>query len=152
VAGTHRPLSEHKVKVPVPTATSASNGSTIITSGAYFQNTRCYPNNLIPICKVCNGKKVALYQQNGVRLFKHLFSELQGVTGFLRIEIDYDPRLNVRYSVRNPGTLSQQQFAVLEKHFESSAATDYSIRRHPQSPHPLQQLSPQLMQAFPHGT
>jgi hypothetical protein len=61
--------------------------------------------------------------------FQASFFGAAGVTGFLRIGIDYDPRLNVRYSVRNPGTLSQQQFAVLEKHFEKLNLSDRYARQ-----------------------
>jgi hypothetical protein len=75
-----------------------------------------YPWNLVPICKHCNGKKLALFQENGVRLFQHLFSELQGITGFLEVEIRYEP-LSVSFSLVNPGTLSATQFEVLQKHF-----------------------------------
>jgi len=77
-----------------------------------------YPNNLIPICKPCNGKKLTQYQENGVRLFKHLFSELNGVVGFLRAAVAYGPKLRVEYSLTPPATLTADQFAVLEKHFD----------------------------------
>jgi hypothetical protein len=65
-----------------------------------------YPNNLIPICKPCNGKKLARIQQNGVRLFKHLFSELNGVVGFLQVTVGYHPELTVEYVVVQAGGLT----------------------------------------------
>jgi hypothetical protein len=83
-----------------------------------FPEFTLYPRNLIPICKVCNGKKLARYQENGLRLFMHLFSELNGIVDFLRAHVDYESRIRVVFSLRRPATLTPAQFAVLEQHFD----------------------------------
>jgi hypothetical protein len=88
-----------------------------------------YPNNLIPICKQCNGKKLARYKENGVRLFKHLFSELDGVAGFLRVMVAYEPKLHVEYSLTRPVTLTAAQFSVLEMHFDKLDLADRYARQ-----------------------
>jgi hypothetical protein len=94
-----------------------------------FPEFTLYPNNLIPICKVCNGKKHARYQENGHRLFKHLFSELNGIVGFLQAHVDYEPRISVVFSLRRPPTLTPQQFAVLEHHFDKLDLADRYARQ-----------------------
>ncbi len=96
---------------------------------ARFPEFTLYPNNLIPICKHCNGKKLAHYQRNGIRLFQHLFTELNGVVGFLRVEVTYDPKLAVEYSLVHPAGLTAQQFAVLELHFEQLDLADRYARQ-----------------------
>jgi hypothetical protein len=88
-----------------------------------------YPNNLIPICKPCNGKKLARIQQNGVRLFKHLFSELNGVVGFLQVTVGYHPELTVEYVVVQAGGLTAPQFAVLQEHFNKLGLADRYARQ-----------------------
>lgn len=88
-----------------------------------------YPNNLIPICKQCNGKKLARYQQNGNRLFKHLFSELRDVVGFLQAAVAYQPRLSVEYSLVRPRGLTSAQFVVLERHFDKLDLADRYARQ-----------------------
>ena len=82
-----------------------------------FPEYTLYPKNLVPICKVCNGKKQARYELNGSRLFLHLFSELDGAQSLLRVSVQYSPRIRVLYSINNPG-LPTDQFAVLERHFQ----------------------------------
>lgn len=81
-----------------------------------FPEFTLYPKNLVPICKVCNGKKLTQYAAGDDRLFIHLFSELQGVTGLLRLKVEYEPTVNVSFSLANPG-LPSAQFEVLERHF-----------------------------------
>lgn len=82
-----------------------------------FPEFSLYPKNLVPICKPCNGKKVAQYMSNGDRLFLHLYSELNGIVGLLDLTVQYHPRVRVAYSLVNPG-LQAGEFAVLERHFE----------------------------------
>jgi hypothetical protein len=94
-----------------------------------FPEFTLYPNNLIPICKQCNGKKLARYQQNGIRTFKHLFSELDGVVGFLHTEVAYDPRLRVEYSLTRPADLTADQFVVLRQHFDKLDLADRYARQ-----------------------
>jgi hypothetical protein len=84
-----------------------------------FPEFTLYPNNLVPICKGCNGKKRALYHLAGARLFTYVFSELDGVVGLLNVEIAYAPKLGVSYSLVNPGTLAPATFEVLERHFRA---------------------------------
>lgn len=88
-----------------------------------------YPNNLIPIRKHCNGKKLARIHQNGNRLFKHLFSELNGAIGFLRASVGYQPNLNVKFEVVQIASLSQAQFLVLQNHFEKLGLADRYARQ-----------------------
>jgi hypothetical protein len=94
-----------------------------------FPEFSLYPNNLVPICKQCNGKKLARYQQNGIRLFQHLFSELNGVVGFLCVAIAYEPRLRVEYSLTRPASLTPAQFTVLEQHFDKLDLADRYARQ-----------------------
>jgi hypothetical protein len=82
-----------------------------------FPEFTLYPRNLVPICKGCNGKKRARYHLDGARLFLYAFSELDGVDGLLNPEITYAPKLSVRYSLVDPGTLAS--FPVLERHFQA---------------------------------
>ena len=89
-----------------------------------FPEFTLYPNNLVPICKHCNGKKLAHYKRNGTRVFKHLFTELNGETGFLHVEMSYDPKLAVQFSVQKTATLSDEKFEVLSFHFEKLALAD----------------------------
>jgi HNH endonuclease len=94
-----------------------------------FPEFTLYPNNLIPICKHCNGRKLAYFQQNGVRMFQHLFTELNGIVGFLRVDVSYDPTLAVEYSLVRAAALTPQQFAVLELHFEKLELADRYARQ-----------------------
>jgi hypothetical protein len=94
-----------------------------------FPEFTLYPNNLIPICKHCNGKKLAFYQRNGLRLFKHLFTELNGVVGFLNATVSYNPRLTVEYTLRQTPTLSDAQYQVLNLHFEKLELADRYARQ-----------------------
>jgi hypothetical protein len=80
-----------------------------------FPEFTLYSRNLVPICKVCNGMKRALYQEDGERLFMHAFSELNGVDGLLGVTISYTPKPAISYSLIDPGDLPC--FAVLERHF-----------------------------------
>jgi hypothetical protein len=90
-----------------------------------FPEFTLYPNNLVPICKGCNGKKKARYHLVGARLFAYVFSELDGADGLLNVEIAYAPKLSVSYSLINPGALAPATFAVLQRHF---TALDLSRR------------------------
>ena len=94
-----------------------------------FPEFTLYPNNLIPICKHCNGKKLALYQRNGSRLFKHLFTELNGVVGFLDATVSYDPRLTIEYNLRQAAALSDPQYEVLTLHFQKLDLADRYARQ-----------------------
>jgi hypothetical protein len=77
----------------------------------------------------CNGRKLAYFQQNGVRMFQHLFTELNGVVGFLRVDVSYNPTLAVEYSLVRPAALTPRQFAVLELHFEKLDLADRYARQ-----------------------
>lgn len=94
-----------------------------------FPEFTLYPNNLVPICKHCNGKKLAFYRRNGFRIFKHLFTELNGVVGFLNATVSYDPRLIICYTLRQPATLSDAQYEVLILHFDKLELADRYARQ-----------------------
>lgn len=93
-----------------------------------FPEFTLYPNNLIPICKHCNGRKLAKIKKNNVRMFNHLFTELQGVTGFLKVDVEYAPKLTVQYSLTQPAALNNQQFEVLQLHFDELLLADRYTR------------------------
>lgn len=82
-----------------------------------FPEFTLYPKNLVPICKPCNGKKLARYHETGSRLFIYALSELSGIDGLLQVDTTYLPKLTVSYSLANPGTLDD--FMVLERHFQA---------------------------------
>jgi hypothetical protein len=94
-----------------------------------FPEFTLYPKNLVPICKSCNGKKLASYQSNGDRLFLHLFSELRGITGLLQVAIVYDPRVRISYTLVKPNAMSQAEFAVLGRHFDRLNLADRYARQ-----------------------
>jgi len=76
-----------------------------------------YPSNLVPICKSCNGKKLARYQLPGGRLFVHAYSELEGVENLLHAQVVYNPNIAVSYSLRKPSSMIGGTFGVIERHF-----------------------------------
>lgn len=94
-----------------------------------FPEFTLYPNNLVPICRHCNGKKLALYRQNGLRLFSHLFTELNGAIDFLKATVSYDPRLTIEYSVSQNASVSATQFEVLTLHFDKLQLADRYARQ-----------------------
>jgi hypothetical protein len=82
-----------------------------------FPEFTLYAANLVPICKVCNGKKKARYHAEGERLFLYAFSELNGATDMLKVDVGYEPTISVTYSLADPGDL--ENFAVLDRHFQA---------------------------------
>lgn len=82
-----------------------------------FPEFTLYAANLVPICKVCNGKKKTRYHAKGERLFLYAFSELNGVTGLLNVDVGYEPAISVSYSLIDTGEL--ENFAVLDRHFQA---------------------------------
>ncbi|WP_147148380.1 HNH endonuclease [Reyranella soli] len=84
-----------------------------------FPEFTLYPPNLIPICKSCNGKKLARYRENGERLFLYVPFELDGASDLLSISVAYVPKLRVSYALTNSGAVSSETFAVLNRHFDA---------------------------------
>lgn len=83
-----------------------------------FPEFALYFKNLVPICKVCNGKKLTQISSAGMRLFIHPFFELNGVEGLLIVNIQFEPKISIRYDLNDPGTLPADSFNVLQRHYD----------------------------------
>lgn len=84
-----------------------------------FPEFAIHPGNLVPICKVCNGKKLNQVSKQGRRIFLHVFSELENVFGFLVVRIIYQPNIYITYDVIQSDSISREEFLVLQEHFKA---------------------------------
>jgi hypothetical protein len=94
-----------------------------------FPQFTLYPRNLVPICKGCNGLKLAFYQRYGERIFLYLFSELNGIGNLLEVDAQYEPRIRVSFNLIRPAGMRRATFDVLDRHFKKLKLADRYTRQ-----------------------
>lgn len=86
--------------------------------------------NLIPVCPVCNGTKLAQYSANGQRLFFNPYFDDIANNRFLFAILTPGPSsVTVAYRIERPAGLDNYIFRILQNHFVMLKLADRYMRQ-----------------------
>lgn len=87
-----------------------------------FPEFSVHPLNLVPCCFTCNSTKGDDWlDEDGNRLFLHVYSDLIPVEVFLDVELSTSQSatgVGAAFSISRPNRFSKEAWAVIESHFE----------------------------------
>lgn len=80
-----------------------------------------YSLNLVPICRICNGKKLNKYTRpDGGRKYLHpYFDRVPPATvRFLEATISVDPSVSISFHIVKPPDVNEEMWEILRAHFQ----------------------------------
>jgi 5-methylcytosine-specific restriction endonuclease McrA len=77
------------------------------------------PSNMLPVCGKCNGKKNAIWIENGKRVFLNLYIDQLPAEEFLFVDVffDDDDKIDFKFTISNPNNIDDELYELIESHF-----------------------------------